>query len=159
MRKCFLIYRLLFAFLFIHLSSFSQNTKQATQHSIDLAGKWQFQIDSNDVGVTEKWYNTRLKEVVTLPGSMAENGKGDDITLQTKWTGTIYDSSFYFNPRLAKYRQPGNIHIPFWLTPAKYYVGAAWYQKEVDVPKDWTGQHITLFLERCHWETQVSTLR
>ena len=61
---------------------------------------------------------------------MAQNLKGDDITLQTKWTGSIYDSSFFFNPRLVKYRQPDHLKIPFWLTPAKHYVGAAWYQKK-----------------------------
>src|SRR5205085_8407806 len=108
-----------------------------------------------DMGLTEHWFDQTLNDVINLPGSMAENRKGDDITLQTAWTGTIYDSSFYFNPRLAKYRQPGNIYIPFWLTPVKYYVGAAWYQKEVHVPKEWSSQRINLFLERCHWETRV----
>lgn len=122
---------------------------------ISLAGQWQFAIDRQDKGIAERWFLKTLSDVVKLPGSMAENGKGDDITLQTPWTGSIYDSSFYFNPRLAKYRQPGNIHIPFWLTPAKHYVGAAWYQKEIDIPNNWHGKRITLFLERCHWETRV----
>jgi hypothetical protein len=34
-------------------------------------------------------------------------------------------------------------------------VGAAWYQKEVVIPREWSGQHIELFLERCHWETML----
>jgi hypothetical protein len=122
---------------------------------ISLAGQWRFAIDRQDKGVGEKWFSKTLPEVVKLPGSMTENGKGDDITLQTPWTGSIYDSSFYFNPRLAKYRQPRNIHIPFWLTPTKHYVGAAWYQKEIVIPNNWQGKRITLFLERCHWETRV----
>jgi len=86
---------------------------------------------------------------------MAENGKGNDITLKTKWTGSIYDSSYYFNPRLAKFRQPGNIKIPFWLTPAKHYTGPAWYQKEVIIPKGWKGKRIMLELEYAHSETTV----
>lgn len=122
---------------------------------ISLAGKWRFEIDRGDKGVVDKWFDRDLTKAIQLPGSMAENGKGDDISLQTKWTGSIYDSSFYFNPRLAKYRQPGNIHIPFWLTPAKHYVGAAWYQKEIEIPKSWQGKRITLFLERSHIETRV----
>ncbi|WP_295769913.1 sugar-binding domain-containing protein [uncultured Mucilaginibacter sp.] len=125
------------------------------QQSIPLSGTWRFQIDRDDKGVTEKWYLKKLSDEVKLPGSMAQNLKGDDITLKTRWTGSIYDSSFYFNPHLAKYRQPGNIHIPFWLTPAKHYVGVAWYQKEVDIPKTWSGQRINLFLERTHIETRV----
>ena len=130
-------------------------TQLVVAQEISLAGQWQFAADRQDKGISEKWFSKKLPEVVRLPGSMAENGKGDNITLQTAWTGSIYDSSFYFNPRLAKYRKPGNVHIPFWLTPAKHYVGAAWYQKEIDIPKNWQGKRITLFLERCHWESKL----
>ena len=92
---------------------------------ISLAGQWQFAVDRDDKGVNEKWFNRKLSETIALPGSMAQNNKGDDITLQTKWTGSIYDSSFFFRTSLAKYRKPGNIKIPFWLTPVKHYVGVA----------------------------------
>lgn len=123
--------------------------------SINLRGTWQFQIDATDVGVKEKWFAKTLPETVKLPGSMLENGKGDKVTLYTQWTGSIYDSSWYFNPRLEKYRKPDNLKFPFWLTPDKYYVGAAWYQKDVQIPKNWQGQQITLILERPHTETRV----
>jgi len=127
----------------------------AGAQTISLAGTWRFKIDSLDQGVVHKWFTTPFVEEVKLPGSMAENGKGNDITLKTKWTGSIYDSSYYFNPRLAKYRQPGNIKIPFWLTPAKHYTGPAWYQKEVIIPKGWNGKRILLELEYAHSETTV----
>ncbi len=125
------------------------------EHIISLQGEWKFKIDSLDKGVTEKWFNTVLDDQIKLPGSMAENGKGNCITLKTKWTGSIYDSSWYYNPRMAKYRQPGNIKVPFWLTPAKHYTGAAWYQKEVIIPQSWKGQRVLLNLERAHTETRV----
>jgi beta-galactosidase/beta-glucuronidase len=47
------------------------------------------------------------------------------------------------------------VKVPFWLQPEKYYVGAAWYQKVVEIPANWKDQHIELLLERCHWETRV----
>jgi len=122
---------------------------------ISLAGEWRFQIDSLDKGVAEKWYSKTLKDHIRLPGSMTENLKGNDITLKTKWTGSIYDSSWYYNPRMAKYRQPGNIKIPFWLTPPKHYTGAAWYQKDVVIPASWKGGSVMLNLERAHTETTV----
>ncbi|MEZ0482900.1 exo-beta-1,4-galactosidase [Fibrella aquatica] len=122
---------------------------------ISLKGQWRFRTDPTDVGVTEKWFGTTLPETIKLPGSMLENDKGDKVTLNTQWTGSIYDSSWYFNPRMARYRQPDNLKFPFWLTPAKHYVGAAWYQKDVTIPKTWTGQHVTLVLERAHTETRV----
>ncbi|MEO7312728.1 MAG: sugar-binding domain-containing protein [Chitinophagaceae bacterium] len=123
------------------------------QSSISLAGSWRFQTDPNDEGITGKWYSKKLNDQVQLPGSMLTNGKGDEVTLKTKWTGSIYDSSWFFNPRYAKYRQPGNLKFPFWLTPEKYYVGAAWYQKEIVIPANWKAQNIHLFMERCHTET------
>jgi beta-galactosidase/beta-glucuronidase len=135
---------------FIVLSAFKEPAS-----TIPLQGVWQFKIDREDKGIVEKWYLQKLDDQIKLPGSMAQNLKGDDITLKTQWTGSIYDSSFYFNPHLAKYREPGNIKIPFWLTPAKHYVGAAWYQREVTIPKTWTGKRIILFLQRSHIQTRV----
>ena len=129
--------------------------KNAQAQKIALNGSWQFAVDPTDKGISEAWYNLVLKDQIALPGSMASNGKGDDITLKTPWTGQIVDSSFYKKPEYAKFRVPGNIKIPFWLQPVKYYKGAAWYQKEVTIPETWKGKHIGLFLERCHWESRL----
>jgi hypothetical protein len=148
--KSFILCFSLALWVTILLSAFSGDV-----HQIPLEGEWRFKIDSLDKGITEKWFSKVLDDHIHLPGSMAENLKGNDITLKTKWTGSIYDSSWYYNPRMAKYRQPGNIKIPFWLTPAKHYVGAAWYQKDVTIPQNWKGQRIVLNLERAHTETRV----
>ena len=129
--------------------------KPLTQPEIDLSGTWQFAADPSDKGISEAWFNKTLTESIILPGSMTSNGKGDDISLSTPWTGNIVDSSYFKNPEYAKYRVPGNIKIPFWLQPLKYYKGAAWYQKEVSIPGSWNGQAIELFLERCHWESRL----
>ena len=120
-----------------------------------LAGAWSFQMDREDVGIQEAWYNTNLDDVINLPASMPQQGKGDIPSLETQWTGSLYDSSFYFNPAMARYRQPGNVKFPFFLTPDRHYVGAAWYQREVVIPENWRGQRIVLTLERPHTETMV----
>ncbi|MGG9963112.1 exo-beta-1,4-galactosidase [Ferruginibacter sp. SUN106] len=122
----------------------------ANAQTISLAGQWRFKIDSNDVGIKEQWFNQKFSETVLLPGSMLSNNKGNDLTIDTKFTGSIYDSSWYFMPRLAKYREPGNLHFPFWLTPNKYYIGPAWYSKEFVFPTNWDKQNVHLFLERVH---------
>ncbi len=129
--------------------------KSVQQQKIDLSGTWEFAMDPSDKGISEGWFNQNLTDTLTLPGSLTSNGKGDDITLKTPWIGQIVDSSFYKNPEYAKFREPGNIKIPFWLQPVKYYKGAAWYQKEVTIPEDWNGQSVGLFLERCHWESRL----
>lgn len=105
------------------------------------------------MGVKEKWYSSMLTDQIRLPGSMMEQGKGDRVTINTQWTGSIYDSSWYFHPRLEKYRHP-EPKFPFWLTPTMYYVGAAWYQRIVTIPDSWN-QRIVLHLERPHTETRV----
>lgn len=126
-----------------------------SQSKINLAGEWQFESDPKDQGLSEQWFSKKLAETVTLPGSMTQNGKGDEITVNTRFTGDIIDSSYFKSSNYAKYREPGNIKLPFWLQSVKYYAGAAWYQKEITVPKNWEGQSIGLFLERCHWESRV----
>jgi len=123
--------------------------------TLDLSGEWAFKKDSLDLGIEEEWFNRGFSESVVLPGSMNTNGKGNEISLETNWTGSIFDSSFFFQPEYAKYREPDNFKVPFWLQPLKHYVGAAWYKKTVNIPKDWENKSIELFLERCHWETQV----
>jgi len=123
--------------------------------TISLAGKWDFKMDSNDVGIAQKWFDQKFTETINLPGSMLGNNRGNEVTLQTKWTGSIYDSSWFFLPRLAKYRQPGKLYFPFWLTPNKYYVGPAWYSKEIVIPANWAGQRIILLLERVHTISMV----
>lgn len=122
---------------------------------INLKGKWSFAIDEHDQGISAKWFSKKLSDSINLPGSMVENLKGYKITLNTKFTGSIYDSSWFFNPRMAKYRQPENLKMPFWLTQLNRYDGLAWYQKEVSIPASWKGRFISLKLEHPHFITQV----
>jgi len=125
------------------------------RRSVSLAGEWGFMIDSLDRGIKESWFNIPFTDSVKLPGSMAENGKGDEVKVNTQWTGDIVDRSYFTDKKYEKYRQPGNIKIPFWLKPVKYYKGAAWYRKEFELPTDFAGKRITFFLERCHWQTTL----
>ncbi|GAA0557016.1 exo-beta-1,4-galactosidase [Chitinophaga japonensis] len=141
---------LLAALLFFHNSY-----GYTGEDTITLSGNWQFREDPADQGLQEKWYAQRLGGRIRLPGSMRENGKGGEVTLHTLWTGSIYDSSWYFNPEMAKYRRPGRLWFPFWLTPVKYYTGPAWYQRRISIPAAWKGRRVVLTLERPHWETTV----
>lgn len=125
------------------------------QKSIDLSGEWGFSMDRLDKGEKERWFSRLPDDWINLPSSMPEKLKGDEVTAATQWTGSLYDSSYYYNPYMEKYRKEGNIKFPFFLTPDRHYVGVAWYQKEVDIPDGWKGERIVLFLERPHIETTV----
>ena len=130
-------------------------TQSINKNTISLKGKWRFQTDPEDIGIKMNWFQSKLTDAINLPGSMRDNDKGDEVTLITKWTGSIYDSSWYFRKDMAKYRQQDNLKFPFWLTPNRHYVGVAWYQREVETPAQWEGRKIELFLERPHWETTL----
>ena len=141
--------------LFIAVLSIASCTSDKI-NEIDLSGTWSFQIDSLDIGITEEWFARPLTDSIQLPGSMAENGKGNDITVDTEWTGNMWnDSIWYTSPEMEKYRIKGNVKVPFWLSPNKVYYGAAWYKKTVTIPEDWKEKQLFLFLERPHWETTV----
>lgn len=120
-----------------------------------LQGEWRFALDPNDKGLTEQWYAQPLGNTIHLPGSLQEQGYGNDVGIETPWTGQIVDKSWYDDPQYEKFRQPGNIKVPFWLNPDKHYVGVAWYQKEVDIPQSWANLPVQLELERTHWETTL----
>jgi inosine-uridine nucleoside N-ribohydrolase len=123
--------------------------------TIDLGGDWQFQLDPGDVGVQENWFRNDLAESIRLPGSLQERGFGNEVSVDTAWTGGIVDQSWFTADEYAPYRQTGSVKVPFWLTPEKHYVGAAWYQRDISIPEEWQGKRMVLQLERCHWETRI----
>jgi GH18 family chitinase len=120
---------------------------------VPLSGVWRFDLDPADEGLLGSWEGRSLGQRIRLPGVLQGQGFGDDVTVDTKWTGQIVDRSFFTSPRYAAYRQPGNVKVPFWLQPDKHYVGPAWYERDVVVPPEWKGRRIVLHLERPHWQT------
>ena len=143
----------LFTYLYTGLLALNMaSCMQEKPNELDLSGEWKLQLTSPDVTqVPEAGFD----QVVNLPGSLQEQGYGEDIGLQTEWTGQIVDRSWYDAPEYEPYRQPGNIKVPFWLNPEKHYVGVAWYQKQVTIPAGWEARPVVLELERAHWTTTL----
>ena len=123
----------------------------AAQHRIDLSGKWEFQTDRAMTATASSPYD----DEILLPGSMVTRGKGDPLSVETQWTGSLYDSSFYYNPYMEKYRIEGQMKFPFFLTPETHYTGHAWYRRRVAIPRTWRNRRIMLTLERPHIETTL----
>lgn len=127
---------------------------------LDLSGQWAFQIDSQDKGISEKWFETELQDTIALPGSMPERNKGLAVGYETKFTGSVWKEyeagkSWVDDENYKPYLTEDKFKYPFWLISDYHYVGAAWYQKEVTIPDTWVGQPVVLHLERPHWETQL----
>ena len=77
---------------------------QVCDNWTSLEGKWKFRMDSLDKGLEESWCLLEFDEEVQLPGSMTENGKGQEINLETPWTGGIVDRSYFTDDPYEKYR-------------------------------------------------------
>jgi len=122
---------------------------------LPLAGEWSFRLDPDDRGIKERWWEQPLPARVRLPGSLQDQGFGEEVSVSTRWTGQIVDRSWFTAPELKAYRRPGNVKVPFWLQPERHYVGPAWYGRVVEVPEAWRGRRIVLALERPHWETRL----
>ena len=95
--------------------------------TLSLAGKWQFSLDPKGEGRDARWYERTLTDEIQMPASCEERGFGLP----------------YEKPTVGR------------LTRVRHYEGQAWYQKEFTLPSSWQGRRVELFLERCHWETNV----
>ena len=95
----------------------------AQADSIPLAGQWRFELDRADAGINERWFERSLDQRIKLPGALQNQGFGDDIRADTKWTGETGLDLWLNGPQYARYRQPGNIKVPFFLQPEKHYIG------------------------------------
>jgi hypothetical protein len=69
-------------------------------------------MDPDDQGVEKKWFEGDFSEAVQLPGSMVENDKGYEITLETKWTGDVRNPEWYNDPNYAPFVDTANIRFP-----------------------------------------------
>jgi len=123
--------------------------------SLSIGGAWRFELDRRDAGLTENWPARALPGTVQMPVDLAAQGIGDSPTVATEWTSSLQYPNWFKQPEYAAYTNGANFKHPFWLTPDFYYVGPAWYQRDVTVPADWAGRRVVLFLERPHWETRV----
>lgn len=97
------------------------------QDKISLAGKWMVQLDSDSAHFKRNKPPASFLYQLNLPGTT------DQAHLGIKTSGSDYG-------------------IP---TRAYKYIGPAWYQRQITIPKNWEGKTIMLLLERVLWESKV----
>ena len=137
------------------MAAFFTLTMCTAPEPIDLSGDWTYRLDPEDKGRAEAWFNESFDQHLTFPGSLNTNGIGDEVTAETAWTGSMWNRDWYEKDEYDKYRDPENTKVVFWLTPDKYYVGKAWYQKKIIITEKMAGKRLFLQLERCHWTSEL----
>lgn len=121
------------------------------QSIIDISGQWQFQLDLDKKGHDEEWFKqATFDDYVQLPGTTDTNKKGYKTL---PWPDDSITRKFEF---------PKDFENPKWIyelntAPSrKYkYIGAAWYQKNIEIPTSWDGKRMELFLERSLFKMEV----
>lgn len=118
---------------------------------MDLSGTWRFAADPQDHGANATREQWRLPDTITLPGHVAAQGFGEKPSFEMKWTGDGWK-----HPELFKeWQSPENFKMPFFLQPPLRYEGPAWFQRDIEIPESWQGNHAILHLERVHWHSRV----
>ena len=113
---------------------------------VDLSGQWNIRHAAADSATATQ---------LTLAGLYAHKRHWKRCRCQYQVDRQPVRHVVLLRTPFEKYRKPGNIKFPFFLTPDKEYIGHAEYSKTVDIPADWKGTDITLMLERPHIETEV----
>jgi len=100
-----------------------------------LAGKWQIRLDPKDLGISQDWTDPQVSfaQSISLPGTTDQARLGTPCRAE---------------PEISKAGLAG-------LTRKFSYIGPAWYRRTIDIPKEWDGKRITLFLERVIWESRL----
>lgn len=119
--------------------------------TMPLGGDWRFALDRDDAGVAAHWEGRTLPDRIRIPGILNAQGYGDEITAQTPWVLSLYDKHWNLRDEYKAFTAPGHVKVPFLSQPPRHYLGPAWYQRDVDVPRDWAGRRVVLHLERPRW--------
>ena len=128
---------------------------QSAGEVLPVAGEWRFALDRSDAGMTANWFAKNLPEKIQLPGILEAQGYGDEISTATPWVLSLYDHFWFLRADYAACTNSGRVKVPFVSQPTRHYLGAAWYQRDVEIPASWNGQRVVLFLERPHWKSTV----
>ena len=131
----------------------------ADSDKIPLDGVWLFRLDPLDLGIHQRWFEDQFTSEVRLPGTTDQNARGFPLdketmtyrmphpqwstqvqVLRTQWPGT--------NP-VGRADEAGQL-VREW-----FYVGKAWYQREIEIPGDWADRISQLRLERVLWKSFV----
>ncbi len=123
--------------------------------TLDLSGTWHFALDRADQGIAHHWHSQSLPDRIQLPGILNAQGFGDEITAHTPWILSLYDKHWFEREDYKAYAKAGNVKVPFLSQPPRHYPGAAWYQRDVQVPPAWRGKRVVLHMERPRWGSTV----
>ncbi len=101
---------------------------------LDLSGIWKYRTDYADSGIINEYYKEKFElDGFVLPGSTCDNSIGKK-------------QEYYDELTREALRAPRE---------AYEYIAPLWLQKEIDVPKEFEGKSLKLFLERVNIASEL----
>ena len=107
----------------------------AADDAISLAGEWQVRLDPKIIGLSQNWVapEASFEQTLALPGTTDQAGLGTPLTM-------IPEVSKEGLARLQRKHA---------------FIGPVWYRRCIEIPNEWKGRRVTLFLERALWESRA----
>lgn len=122
--------------------------------SFDLSGHWEARLDPGDEGLAAHWQAGWIITAtsISLPGSLASDGLGAPFDPQSGRYGQT--AVPYLKWPGAGYTDATRVDELGVLVASHFYRGAAWYQREFEIP-DAVGNRVwQLQLERVKWTSR-----
>ncbi|MBL9138501.1 MAG: hypothetical protein JNK85_21715 [Verrucomicrobiales bacterium] len=121
--------------------------------TLDLAGVWQVRLDAADQGMREEWGTRGLGSGATirLPGTTDLAGMGSPLDPKVM----LHGIPFPVTTRFPGVKEPTRADEHGYLVRRFLHVGPAWFEREIEVPKAWDQQKVTVSFERVLWRSDV----
>lgn len=104
------------------------------QPTLNLHGKWRYELDYHDRGLEEEWFHKKLKDDnFIIPGTTASNKVGNPVVIQRELTKESVKC----------------------LREEYKYLGAAWYQNDFIIGNEFEHRRIQIVIERVMFESTV----
>jgi len=121
--------------------------------SLNLSGLWRLRLDAADEGIASGWPAAPIpgEERIRLPNTTDLAGFGSPLDPNTM----LHAARFPVTTRFPGVQEPVRADERGYLVRRHLFVGAAWYERELEIPATWKGRPLALCLERALWQTQV----
>ena len=120
---------------------------------LDLAGDWRLRLDPAGEGVAGGWVAAPVPgpDRIHLPNTTDLAGFGFALDTNTM----LHAAPFPVTTRFPGVKEPVRADEHGYLVRRHLFVGCAWYEREIEIPRAWKGRAITLRLERAMWQTEA----
>ncbi len=120
---------------------------------LNLAGEWRLRLDADDQGMSASWPASPLEasDRIILPNTTDRAGFGFPLDPNTM----LHAAPFPVTTRFPAVKEPARADEHGYLVRKFLFVGPAWYEREIEIPRSWKDKSVVLRIERAMWKTDV----